>query len=45
VQRWAAMVKEIQASQQADFALFSVATRELMELAHLGRMPERTADG
>lgn len=45
VQRWAAMVKEIQASQHADFALFSVATRQLMELAHLGRLTERTEGG
>ncbi|MCR6651221.1 MAG: NAD-glutamate dehydrogenase [Cellvibrionaceae bacterium] len=42
LQRWSAMVREIQSTQQADFALFSVAVRELMELAHLGRLTGRT---
>lgn len=44
LQRWTAMVREIQSTQHADFALFSVAVRELMELAHLSRLTRR-ADG
>jgi glutamate dehydrogenase len=44
LQRWLAMVNEIQTTQPADFALFSVAIRELTGLAHLHRLTGR-ADG
>lgn len=44
LQRWLSMVNEIQTSQTADFALFSVAIRELISLAHLCRVTGRTDD-
>lgn len=37
LKRWLMMVNEIQNARSGDFALFSVAIRELMELAHLSR--------
>lgn len=43
LQRWLAMVNEIETTQPADFALFSVAIRELMGLAHLQRLTGRAA--
>lgn len=43
LQRWLAMVNEIETTQPADFALFSVAIRELTSLAHVHRLSGRSS--